>query len=221
MCTVLVAGELETIKKAAEQGDVEAQLKLGTMYAQGEGVPEDDTKAVYWFHQAAEQGFVKAQLYLGIMYDNGLGVAEDVTKAVHWYRLAAEQGNAEAQFELGYRETPRHSSNSGRRRGTVTCMTKATGCLKTRPRPCAGIAWPPSRETCEAQFELGYRYNRGEGVTEDDAEALRWYRLAAEQGSARAQFSLGVMYDCGEGVTIDDAEALRWYPFGSQARKML
>ena len=31
MCSVLAAGEMETIKKAAEQGDVEAQLKLGTM----------------------------------------------------------------------------------------------------------------------------------------------------------------------------------------------
>ena len=35
MWSVLAAGELETIKKAAEQGDVEAQLKLGTMYVQG------------------------------------------------------------------------------------------------------------------------------------------------------------------------------------------
>ena len=43
-------------------------------------------------------------------------------------------------------------------------------------------------------------YSRGEGVPEDDAEAVRWYRLAAEQGFAAAQSNLGVMYDNGNGV---------------------
>ena len=45
----------------------------------------------------------------------------------------------------------------------------------------------------------------------DDAEAVKWYRKAAEQGHESAQFNLGVMYDNGEGVTEDDAEAVKWY----------
>src|ERR1041385_8786039 len=45
----------------------------------------------------------------------------------------------------------------------------------------------------------------------DFAEALRWYRVAAEKGSAEAQFEIGVLYDTGQGVTQDPAEALRWY----------
>ena len=45
-----------------------------------------------------------------------------------------------------------------------------------------------------AQYNLGVMYDQGDGVTEDHAEALRWYRLAAEQGHAEAQFNLGVMY---------------------------
>ena len=45
-----------------------------------------------------------------------------------------------------------------------------------------------------AQYNLGASYDKGEGVTEDDAEAVRWYRKAAEQGHAKAQFNLGVMY---------------------------
>ncbi len=54
-------------------------------------------------------------------------------------------------------------------------------------------------------------YDNGQGVPEDDAEAVRWYRLAADQGNATAQFNLGVMYDTGRGVPQDDAEAVRWY----------
>ena len=45
---------------------------------------------------------------------------------------------------------------------------------------------------------------------EDDAEAARRYRLAADQGLAGAQHNLGLMYDNGEGVPEDDAEAVRW-----------
>ena len=50
-----------------------------------------------------------------------------------------------------------------------------------------------------AQSNLGLMYDNGEGVPEDDAEAVRWYRLAAEQGLAEAQSNLGFMYDKGEG----------------------
>ena len=37
-------------------------------------------------------------------------------------------------------------------------------------------------------------YARGQGVPQDYAEAVKWYRLAADQGDARAQNNLGVMY---------------------------
>ena len=47
--------------KAAEQGDADAQYKLGFMYNKGEGVPQDYKKAFYWCTKAAEQGLVNAQ----------------------------------------------------------------------------------------------------------------------------------------------------------------
>ena len=59
-------------------------------------------------------------------------------------------------------------------------------------------------------------YDEGEGVPQDDAEAVRWYRLAAEQGDATAQYNLGLMYDEGEGVPQDDAEAVRWYRLAAE-----
>ena len=50
-----------------------------------------------------------------------------------------------------------------------------------------------------------------EGVPQNYAEALKWYRLAADQGDASAQYNLGVMYDNGQGVPQNYAEALKWY----------
>jgi tetratricopeptide (TPR) repeat protein len=49
-------------------------------------------------------------------------------------------------------------------------------------------------------------YDRG-----DYAEALKWYRKAADQGSASTQFNLGLMYAQGQGVPQDYAEAAKWY----------
>ncbi len=46
-------------------------------------------------------------------------------------------------------------------------------------------------------------YDNGRGVPQDYQEALKWYRLAAEQGNAIAQYNLGFMYDNGEGVPQD------------------
>ena len=45
----------------------------------------------------------------------------------------------------------------------------------------------------------------------DYAEALKWYRKAAEQGDASAQYNLGNGYRRGKGVTQDYAEAANWY----------
>jgi TPR repeat protein len=43
-------------------------------------------------------------------------------------------------------------------------------------------------------------YMIGEGVRQDDQEAVKWFRRAAEQGDAHAQFRLGEHYDSGRGV---------------------
>ena len=55
----------------------------------------------------------------------------------------------------------------------------------------------------DAQFDLGVAYAAGDGVPEDEAEALRWYRLAADQGHAAAQTRVGTMYANGRGVPRD------------------
>jgi TPR repeat protein len=60
------------------------------------------------------------------------------------------------------------------------------------------------------QYNLGVYYANGRGVPEDDVEAARWFRLAAEQGNGFAQFALGFMYAIGEGIPNDDVLAYMW-----------
>jgi hypothetical protein len=54
-------------------------------------------------------------------------------------------------------------------------------------------------------------YQNGKGVPKDEAEAVRWYRKAAEQGDATAQFFLGFAYANGQGLPTSKPEAIRWY----------
>ena len=82
---------------AAEQGNAGAQVNLGFMYYQGEGVPEDDAEAMRWYQLAAEQGEVVAQSNLGLMYAQDGGVPRDAVHAYAWLSIAAAQGNTNAK----------------------------------------------------------------------------------------------------------------------------
>ena len=62
-----------------------------------------------------------------------------------------------------------------------------------------------------AQQNLGCCFRDGDGVAQDDAEAVRFFELAAEQGLTDAECNLGLMYDLGRGVARDLAEATRWF----------
>ncbi len=87
---------------AAEQGDADAQFRLGVMYCDGEGVPKDYAEAVKWYRRAAKRGNARAQYSLGRMYRSGRGVPQSDAEAVKWLRMAAEQGDARAQSDLGF-----------------------------------------------------------------------------------------------------------------------
>ena len=64
----------------------------------------------------------------------------------------------------------------------------------------------------KAQYELGRAFFSGTlGVAKDEAEAVKWFRKAAEQNVADAQYNLGVCYDSGEGVAKDEVEAYKWW----------
>ena len=59
------------------------------------------------------------------------------------------------------------------------------------------------------------KYHEAQGVAQNFAEAIKWYKLAAAQGHPTAQTSLGYMYDRGHGVAQDQVEAVHWYKLGA------
>jgi TPR repeat protein len=67
------------------------------------------------------------------------------------------------------------------------------------------------RRSADEHNDLGLKYREGNGVTQSDTEAAKWFRLAANRGHANAQNNLGVMYHQGRGVPQSDTEGLKWF----------
>jgi TPR repeat protein len=89
----------QTLMKAT-LGDKDAQVAVGDMYKDGQGVAQDYQAAMDWYLKAAEQDDPVGQRKVGVLYDHGLGVTQNYSTAMEWYLLAAEQGSPPAQRNI-------------------------------------------------------------------------------------------------------------------------
>ena len=221
-------------RKAAEQGHVEAQYKLGGMFEHGWGVQKDYTEAVNWYRKAAEQGNAQAkeslpdlerlkaasegdaeaQYELGKMYQNTRDDDPDdyvnQRQAAKWYLKAAKQGHAEAlenlaeMFESVFLYTNEETEMSY---AIGMIYLSVQGISQSDYDAAEWIEKAAEQGHADAQCQLGRLYDLGKGVLEDDEEAVRWYEKAAEQGHADGQYWLGLKYS----LQLDYIEADKWY----------
>jgi hypothetical protein len=63
----------------------------------------------------------------------------------------------------------------------------------------------------EAQFDVAYMLEHGDGVDRNMTAAVNWYMKAAAQGLSKAQYQVGWMYEKGIGLRQNYAEAAKWY----------
>ncbi|ALP53391.1 hypothetical protein Tel_09635 [Candidatus Tenderia electrophaga] len=73
----------------------------------------------------------------------------------------------------------------------------------------------------QAQSDLANRYQAGDGVEQNTAQAAFWYTKLAEKGVAEAQLTLGLMYIRGDGIDRDDEQALHWLNLAAEQRLAL
>ena len=90
-------------EKAALQGDVYSQERMGMLSVACNAFPADEARSAYWFRKAAEQGNIGAQISISAAYRFGKGVERDETLAAYWMAQAAEGGSAVAQKYIGDR----------------------------------------------------------------------------------------------------------------------
>jgi hypothetical protein len=87
--------------QAAQLGNTTAMVDLGECYSSGDGVPQDENKALEWFKRAAEAGNTAGMVSLGGMYLLGVaGSDPDYVEAARWFTKAADRDNPAALYNL-------------------------------------------------------------------------------------------------------------------------
>ena len=83
----------EILNPLSVNGDDKAQLYVGLMYREGDGVKQDYFKAFKLFEKSAEQGNAWSQKHLAWMYIDGNGVLKDYKKAKYWFQKAYQNND--------------------------------------------------------------------------------------------------------------------------------
>jgi len=86
------------LRLAAAQGNGQAEDRLGWIYYQGTGVPQDYAEAATWYRRAADHGNLDAMTRLGNMYREGKGVPPDKNEGRHWINKASEIASRPARL---------------------------------------------------------------------------------------------------------------------------
>ena len=173
---------LTTLKYAAETGHPIAQWKLGRMYADGEGVAQDDLRAFDYFSRIANQhaedspsapqaGVVaNAFVALGRYYLKGIPnskVKSDPDRSREMFSYAASYfGNADAQYDL------------------ARLYLKGAGSSRDDFR--YGARWlglAAQKGQHQAQAMLGHMLFNGERLPRQAARGLMWLTLARDSAA--------------------------------------
>jgi hypothetical protein len=105
---------------------------------------------------------------------------------------------------------PSHSPVAPQPAPAVTSLPapadRPQGDLPVTPQPDLPVT-PPG----ESMFNLGVRYQNGDGVAQDYGKAREWYEKAAAKGNSDAMNNLGWIYQNGLGVAYDYGKAREWY----------
>lgn len=168
---------LELCSAQAIQGDADAQLLLGVLYAKLWG---DFDKAAYWYSLAAKQGHGNAQYNLAQYYRIGTKIPKDYKKAINWYTKAAKQGHGEAQFNLGYMIYHGMSVPQDYKKAFYWMTKAAKNISVTNANATINM-------NAEAQLFLALMYADGRGVIKDNIMAYAWLNVAAAQGNDKAR----------------------------------
>lgn len=177
----------------ASAGQIEAQYRLGVMYARGEGVRASGREAAQWYEKAAQAGHEAACYHLAVLCCGADGVKKDLSKALYWYERAAGKGNSAALH------------------AAAEMYYEGIGTVRDLHRAFAWFLHAAEKGDAEAQYRTALMYERGEGVEQNRWEAQRWMTEAAEQGGPAAQAALAEYILAEEDTAAAKRRAQYWY----------
>ena len=213
------------LMKEGNDGNPEAQAKLGTVFFNGGlGQQQDQKLAVFWYQKAADQKHVLANFNLGLCYDKGLGVAADPVQALKYYqaqlnaavtfrdvesvrdmkqaaayfKMAADQGNLLCQREYGR-------------------MLLAGDGVPSKPEEAVRYITQAAKagDTAAQLLAADIYAGRYLTVARDDAKMVDFLWQAATNNEPEALAKIGFCYEEGIGLPRDQTLAIKWYTKGA------
>lgn len=231
------------LEKAAAQGNVDAMWTLAGVYSRdNRGIKPDFARAREWYLKAAQNGNTWAYEQLAYFYYKGELTQQDYAEALRLYLLAAEGGNSSAMGTVAdmYAEglgTEPDAAEARRWRlkeayAMVPFAQDQLGDIYYKGDENVKFNEKQAKSWREMALDepglgavhmLANYYEQKVPVKKDMDEALRWYKLAAQNGHLNTALQLGRMYGMEAdyyGLKRDDAEAAKWYALGAEKGDM-
>ena len=196
---------VHSLEYAAEQGHALAQWKLGRMYAEGEGVAQNDYKAFEYFRRIADSHaddnpdtpqarFVaNAFVALGHYYLDGIpktSVRRDPERAREMFAYAASYfRDPDAQYYL------------------ARLYLDGVGAPHDPRQAARWFGLSAQKGQCEAQAMLGAMLFAGDHVPRQAARGLMWLAVAKDNARANQEW-IGKLYDSAMQQASEDERAL-------------
>ena len=179
---------------------------------------KDYENAAKYFLLSSDYGYQHGLFYLGYYFHEGLALPKDYEKAFTLWMAATRRGktNGATEYQLGlcylkgegvaknnveaekwFRKALADTGTEGIKKAAENKLTVVRNLIKAE------------NGDADEQWWAGMYYEDGDG--KDPAEAVKWFRKAAEQGNASGQKSLADCYRRGKGIEKDEAEAAKWY----------
>ncbi|MFN3658964.1 MAG: tetratricopeptide repeat protein [Pseudolabrys sp.] len=200
------AKAVNSLEYAAEQGHAAAQWKLGRMYADGDGVTQNDLKAFEYFRRIADRHaedspdtpqarFVaSAFVSLGHYYLEGIPKTEvkrDPVRARAMFAYAASYfRDPDAQYYL------------------ARLYLDGTGAPQDPRQAARWFGLSAQKGQCDAQAMLGAMLFAGDHVPRQAARGVMWLTLAKDCARTEQQAWIGQLYDSAYQQSTDDERAL-------------
>lgn len=181
--------------KSANQHYGLAQEYVGMFYYIGEGVRQNDEKAIKWLKESVKNGQGRPAYILSSAYFYGFGCEISAKLSGIWAIKGANLGDVASMQRVanlywkGYPED-----------GIPCDISKAIHWYKRAAK----------KGDPYSQFQLGFCHNRGKGVPVNLSEGFNWFLLSAKSGDSDAMMALARCYLNGSGCKKDINEAKKW-----------
>jgi TPR repeat protein len=174
---------------SATNGNSESLGFLADMYHNGDGVEQDDKKALYWARKSAATGDKKGEYLLGLLLYRGSAGVLDRSLAEEWFLKAVDQGYGHAILAMGQVEHDKKNYSAA-----LSWFKKSADQHNHR----------------KAQWMVGKYYTDAKYVQNDVKQGIKYLEQAANQNLSDAILDLALLYAKGTVVEKDVSLAAKW-----------